>query len=181
MKPIFVTGNSAKASRFSRLIGVDVETYSMELEEIQSTDLKKICEHKAKQAHDALRTPVIVEDVGLYFEALGSLPGPFIRFFVEEDDGLEKLCRMLDGFSNRRARTIVMTTYYDGVSFTHFEGGANGAIVDHPRGTGGFGYDSIWSVDGYDGKTRAEIGQSKDDESYVNARPIEQMVQFFRK
>ena len=179
MKPVFVTGNEGKASRFTRLVGIDVDHESVELEEIQSTDMKKICEHKAQQAFDKLKRPVIVEDVGLYFEALGSLPGPFIRYFVDEDNGLEKLCRMLDGFETRRAYAVVMTTYYDGVTFTHFEGGAQGSIVDHPRGEGGFGFDAIWCVDGYDGKTRAEVPAEYDDESYVNARPLEEIKKFF--
>ncbi len=178
-RPVFVTGNAAKARYFSRHIGFECDHQAVDLEEIQSTDMKKITEDKARRAYDAIGRPVIVEDVGLFFEAWGGLPGPFIKFYVEQENGLENICRMLDGFSSRRAKTVVMTTYYDGVTFTHFEGGAAGEIAIHPHGNGGFGYDAIWCVDGYGGRTRAELTPEEDEKSYVEARPIKKLHNFF--
>lgn len=176
---VFVTGNEAKARYFSRLVGFSVSHQRLELEEIQSTDIKKITEDKARKAFDKVGLPVIVEDVGLYFEAWGELPGPFIKFFVEQENGLENLCRMLDSFTTRKARTVVVTTYYDGKTFTHFVGGSDGQISHHPIGKGGFGYDAIWCVEGYDGRTRAELTEAEDDESYRQARPLADMQDFF--
>ena len=178
---VFVTGNAAKAQYFSKLFGIEVAHQKVGLTEIQSTDIKQITEDKAMRAYQIIKKPVIVEDVGLYFEALGSLPGPFIKFFVDEENGLEKLCRMLDGFSTRRAYAVVITTYYDGQKFTHFEGGARGEVPLSPRGEGGFGYDKVWCVDGYDGKTRAELSASDDDKSYIDARPFQEMRDFFNQ
>ena len=179
-KPVFVTGNPSKAKYFSELIGIEFDHHKLDLDEIQSTDLYKITEDKARRAYDILRRPVLVEDISLHFEALGSLPGPFIKFFVDENDGLEKLCRMLDSFPTRRAHTVVMTTYFDGKTFTHFEGGASGEIALSPRGTGGFGYDAIGCVDGYGGKTRAELNKEDDEKSYLEARPLAVIRDFFR-
>ncbi|AHB41885.1 Ham1 family protein [Candidatus Saccharibacteria bacterium RAAC3_TM7_1] len=179
VKPVFVTGNPNKTTYFSKLIGIEFDHHKLDLGEIQSTDLRKITEDKARRAYDILRRPILVEDVGLFFNALGNLPGPFIKFFVEEREGLEKLCRMLDGFSNRRAHTVVMTTYFDGETFTHFEGGASGEIATSPRGTGGYGYDAIWCVDGYGGKTRAELNKEDDGKSYLEARPLAVIREFF--
>ena len=176
---VFVTGNAAKARYFSKLIGFDVDHESVDLDEIQPTDMKKITEDKARRAYDIIGKPVIVEDVGLFFKAWGDLPGPFIKFFVDQENGLEKVCRMLDGFSSRQARTIVMTTYYDGKIFTHFQGGADGEIAVQPKGTGGFGYDAIWCVNGYGGRTRAELTTEEDEASYIEARPIKQLHDFF--
>ena len=178
-KPVFITGNKYKAEYFSKLIGIPMDHQRVELDEIQTTDMKKLTEDKARRAFDVVGTPVIVEDVGLFFEAWGDLPGPFVKYFVEQADGLEKICRMLDSFETRRAKTVVMTTYYDGKKFVHFEGGAWGEIADAPRGEGGFGYDAIWCVDGYGGRTRAEISEAEDRESYIAARPIEQIREFF--
>jgi XTP/dITP diphosphohydrolase len=76
-------------------------------------------------------------------------------------------------------RTVVLTTYYDGKKFTHFEGGSSGEIAASPRGSGGFGYDAIWCVDGYGGRTRAELTEAEDYETYIAARPIEKMRKFF--
>jgi non-canonical purine NTP pyrophosphatase (RdgB/HAM1 family) len=177
--PIFITGNKHKAAYLGKLLGIPLQHKNIALEEIQSTDTKQITEDKARRAYEIVQQPVLVEDVGLYFEAWGDLPGPFIKFFVEQENGLENLCRMLDGFSSRRAKTVVTTTYYDGSDFVHFEGGASGEIADAPRGEGGFGYDAIWCVDGYGGRTRAELSEAEDNESYIAARPIEKIREFF--
>ena len=179
-KPLFVTGNAHKARYFSRLIGIEIDHKKIDLEEIQTTDMKKLNEDKARRAYEITKRPVIVEDVGLFFDAWGGLPGPFIKFFVEQPNGLANICRMLDGFPTRRARTVVMTTYFDGTDFTHFEGGWHGEVAHSPRGNGGFGYDAIWCVDGYDGRTRAELTVEEDEESYRNARPLTEMIAFFR-
>ena len=178
---IFVTGNPAKAEYFSRLIGFPVDHQKIELEEIQSTDMQKITEDKARRAFEIVQSPLIVEDIGLYFEAWGNMPGPFIKFFVEQENGLANICKMLDGFSSRRAKTVVLTTYYDGTNFKHFLGGAMGEISPSPRGEGGFGYDAIWCVDGYNGRTRAEISKEEDDQSYIDARPMTELREFFKE
>src|SRR4051812_45378209 len=102
--PVFITGNQNKADYLARLLGVELEHRKINLDEIQSADLNEIVSHKVKQAYAVAGCPVLVEDVSLGFSALGGLPGPFIKFFVEVEDGLEKLCRMLDGFEDRSAQ-----------------------------------------------------------------------------
>ena len=65
--------------------------------------LEEIAEHKVKQAYDIIKSPVIVEDVSLGLDSFDDLPGPFVKFFVNAEDGLEKLCRMADALSSRDA------------------------------------------------------------------------------
>jgi inosine/xanthosine triphosphate pyrophosphatase family protein len=59
----------------------------------------------------------LVEDVSLRFTALGGLPGPFVKFFVDAPDGLEKMCRMLDAFESREARAecVLLRRHYASV------------------------------------------------------------------
>lgn len=80
----FITGNQDKADYLARYLGFPVEHLKLDLDEIQSLDLKEIVEHKVQQAYEKIRRPVLVEDVSLEFLALGRLPGPFIRFFLEK-------------------------------------------------------------------------------------------------
>src|SRR6476469_8243116 len=96
MKVSFITGNQHKAEYLARLLDVPLDHTKINLDEIQSTDLDEIVIHKVRQAYEIVKRPVLVEDVALGFTALGGLPGPFIKFFAEADNGLEKLCRMLD-------------------------------------------------------------------------------------
>lgn len=46
----------------------------LDLDEIQSLDLREVIEHKVRQAHEKCGKPVLVEDVSLVFEDLGGLP-----------------------------------------------------------------------------------------------------------
>ncbi len=57
-----------------------VDQLNVELDEIQSLDLQTIVKHKAQQAYEIVKGPVLVEDVSLEFNALGKLPGTFISF-----------------------------------------------------------------------------------------------------
>ena len=169
---VFVTGNQNKADYLARLVGFPIEHKSFEIEEIQSSDIDMVTTHKAKQAYALANRPVLVEDVALSFEALDGLPGPFVKFFEQINDGLEKMCRMLDGFDNRRAQATCVFGYYDGTNLTLLRGQLDGEIVDSPRGSNGFGWDKIFCVDGYGGRTRAELSNEEYDELYPTIRPI---------
>jgi non-canonical purine NTP pyrophosphatase (RdgB/HAM1 family) len=169
---VFVTGNQHKADHLSRLLGLPLEHIKLDLDEIQSADVGEVAAHKAKQAYELVKRPVFVEDVALGFEALGGLPGPFVKFFVTSDDGLEKLCRILDSFSSRRATGECVYAYYDGEHLELLRGELDGDIAQHPKGDNGFGWDAVFCPDGYDGRTRAELNEDEYAEAYQIIKPI---------
>lgn len=163
--PIFITGNQSKADYLSRQLGVQLEFVKVELDEIQESDPKRLLEHKLRQAYNAVERPVLVEDVSLAFTALGGLPGPYIKWFIDEA-GAEACCRMLDGFDDRSAEAICTFGYFDGTKYTYFQNRALGTIADHPRGDNGFGWDRIFVNDGYT-ITRAEMDQEENETTYA--------------
>lgn len=175
---VFVTGNSEKAKNFSKHIGLDVSHKAAELDEIQTVDHRELVEHKVRQAYDQLQCPVIVEDVFFTYEAWGSLPGPFVKFFVTEENGVERMCRMLDGFTNRRAVASCMIGYFDGHDVVTFEGHINGNVADSPRGNGGYGFDRAFEPDGFDGKTAAELSDDEYDQYYTTIKPFAELSTF---
>lgn len=175
---VFVTGNQHKADYLAQMLGIEIAHQKLELDEIQSTSLDDIVEHKVKQAYQLVHRPVLVEDVSLSFSSLGGLPGPFIKFFLELPDGLEKLCRMLDGFDDRRAQAACVFGYYDGTHLELLRGELDGTIAEHPRGTNGFGFDPIFCPDGYGGKTRAELTPSDDAKTYATIKPFATLREF---
>lgn len=180
VKPVFITGNQHKADYLARTLGITLEHQKVNLDEIQALDLETIVEHKVRQAYELIRKPVLVEDVSLGFEALGGLPGPFIKFFVEQPDGLEKLCRMLDAFKDRRAEAACVFGFFDGHQLKLMKGGLSGTITDHPRGENGFGWDQIFCPDGFDGRTRAELSPSDDEVTYATIKPFDQLREFLK-
>ena len=107
----FITGNQNKADYLSKYLGYPVDHKKVDIDEIQSLDLNEIVSHKLTQAYEIVKSPVIVEDVSLEFEALGKLPGTFIKFYVDEVP-FETICRTLDGLSrNATAKcvSVIMT------------------------------------------------------------------------
>jgi non-canonical purine NTP pyrophosphatase (RdgB/HAM1 family) len=156
--PIFITGNDHKASQLSKWLGIELRHQKVTVDEIQSLDLKEVVKHKARQAYDIVKQPVIVEDVGMVFTAFKRLPGPFIKWFETGSD-LETMCRMLDSFEDRSATAFTLYCLYDGHELHTFSGNMHGTIPKMPRGSGGFGFDSIFVNDGQD-LTRAEMDEA---------------------
>lgn len=180
MLPIFITGNQNKADYLARSLGIQLEHRNVDLDEIQSSDPQVVIEHKVRQAYHLIKAPIIIEDTALSFNALGGLPGPFVKFFVDIDNGLEIMCRMLDGFDDKSAYASAIYAYYDGETLKFFNGRLDGIISQHPRGKGGYGWDSIFQPDGYNGLTRAELSANKDMESYNKIRDISSLKAFLK-
>lgn len=174
----FVTGNQSKADYLAKFLGYPVKHAKIELDEIQSLDLHKVVERKVREAYGEIQGPVLVEDVSLEFEALGRLPGAFIKFYVDEIP-LETICRTLDGLS-RSATARCVFGYYDGRELKFFEGKLNGSIAEQPDGDNGFGWDRIFIPDGYE-VTRAALNQTDDRSTYLQIKPFEQLKTYLEK
>lgn len=176
---VFVTGNPEKAANFARHIGMDIAHQPAELDEIQSPDPYKVIEHKVRQAYDIIGKPVLVEDTCMGIDALGGLPGTFIKFFIEQEDGAEKICRMTDGLGSRRATATVTFGYYDGRELRFFQGKIHGDIPEHPgKPMSGFGWDVVFTPDGYGGRIRSELSQQEYDELYLEVKPFAKVREF---
>jgi len=88
----FVTGNANKIRETERIIG-PLTIKHMDLPEFQG-DPREIALKKCKLAAEAVGGPVIVEDTSLCFNALGGMPGPYVKWFLEKA-GINKMVRML--------------------------------------------------------------------------------------
>ena len=171
----FITGNQNKADYLAKYLGFPVSHQKVDLDEIQSLDLKDIVDHKVRQAYDVVNAPVFVEDVALEFTALGRFPGTFIKFLVDEVP-FETICRMLDGLS-REAIARCVFGYYDGSEVKFFEGSLGGVIADHPVGENGFGWDKIFIPEGYT-VTRAELNEDDDQKTYTTIKPFAELKDY---
>lgn len=170
----FVTGNGGKvreAREYLESVGEEVEQVAYDYAEIQSDDLAEIAARGAQEAFEALGgdEPVVVDDTGLFVDALDGFPGPYSAY-VEHTVGVERVWHLVEPEENRRARFRSVIAYADGEREAQsasegtsgegteprvktFEGAVRGRIVA-PRGEGGFGYDPIFE---HDGETLAEM------------------------
>lgn len=175
----FITGNAAKAKELATHLEYPVAHQKIDLAEIQSLDLKEVVEHKAMEAYRHMQKTVLVEDTSLVFNALGKLPGPLIKWFLNEldNDGLAKL---LDGYADRTALAKTCFGLFDGERLHLFEGQMKGTIADTPRGERGFGWDPIFIPAGAT-KTWAEMSPDEQKENSMRRIALKKLEKFLRE
>lgn len=172
----FITGNQNKADYLSKYLGHPVDHVKLDLDEIQSTKLNDIVEHKVKQAYNLIKRPVIVEDVALEFSALGGLPGPFIKFFIENMP-FDAICSMIGPGLTRKATARCVFGYFDGKELKLFEGSLNGEIAQKPSGDNGYGWDKIFIPENYT-VTRASLNEKDDQKTYLTIKPFAKLKSY---
>src|SRR3989338_3993072 len=94
-KLCFVTSNKDKVDEAREILGIPIEIVDIDIDEIQSMDLKKIVKHKALEAYRRVKKHLFVDDVSFEVKAWNGFPGPFIKFLRLA--GSELLLRMLSG------------------------------------------------------------------------------------
>ena len=174
-----ITGNVNKAAQFSKYLGMPVDHQKIDLDELQSFQLIEVIEHKARQAYERIKKPVIVDDVSFEMEALNGLPGPFIKFF-EEILGVDKISELAYKYDNQRVRARMMLGFFDGKQFYSFEGFTDGKISREVLGENGFGFDAIYIPDGYK-KTRAEMNDDEYDMTNHRRIAVEKLKEFLEE
>lgn len=174
-KITFITGNQSKADYLAKYLGFPIAHQKVDLDELQSLSLHEIVEHKVRQAYAITKTPVIVEDVSLEFTALGGLPGPFIKFFVERLSP-QDLCNLVNG-KDRTATARCTFGYYDGTTLKLLDGELRGTIAKKPAGEKGFGWDQIFIPNGYS-VTRASLSEADYQTNYLSLRPLVALKEF---
>ena len=112
--------------------------------------MEKISLFKLKRALEITKTPTLVEDTSLTFDGMGLLPGTLIKWFLAElgPTGLAKLANRM-GNCRATATTVIACgglVCANGSSTTDsftVKGTTDGIIVS-PRGSHGFGWDSVF-------------------------------------
>jgi len=148
MKKItLITANPRKAEQLQKHISCPVSHQALDLSKIQSLDVIAVAKDKAQRAFTLLNGPVIVEDTALIFKALGGLPGPLIKWFLEAV-GSQGLCALLSTHPDRTATAVTCIAYQDKHGQHVFTGETTGKIADAPHHHTDFGWNNIFIPDG---------------------------------
>jgi len=118
---------------------------------------------KARAAMELSDLPAIADDTGLEIDALNGRPGTRSARYagvgasdrMNIDTVLQQMSQVPPGARGARFRTV-MVACMPGAREVRGEGVLEGRITAAPRGSGGFGYDSIFEVSGT-GRTLAEL------------------------
>ena len=146
----FATGNFHKFDEARRILaecGVSSAMLRVKNVEIQSDNLTEIAVASAVDAFDRCHLTVIVEDAGLFVDALKGFPGPYAAYAYKtiSNPGLLKL---MENERDRKATFRSVIAFYDGKSSpVCFEGESEGRIsLEENWGklNTGFGFDPIF-------------------------------------
>ena len=183
MKLYFVTGNRGKFEEARRVLagcGVELEMLPDAPKlEVQSMDVRDVARWAAYTAYLATGKPVVVEDTGLYIDALNGFPGAFAAQ-VYKTIGLRGVLKLLDGVENRRARFVTAVVAVIPPRVVEAVGVVEGVIVEEPRGSGGFGYDPIFRPLGSD-KTFAEMSLEEKNRWSHRGRAFRQLCRLLNR
>jgi len=173
----FVTSNENKLQETSKFLNMGLSRVDAHLQEIQAINVEDVVKEKSKQAFALVNKPVLVEDTGLYISKLNNFPGALIKWLLDAA-GSEGICEMLKG-PDRGAYAETYFCMYDGKDFKLFTGRVDERIVEHPKGSGGFGWDNIFQPEGY-AVTFAEMSMEEKNKISMRGKALAKLKDYLK-
>jgi len=156
----FASSNPHKITEVKEILeifGIKVKPLKSKVREIQSNSLEEIAADSARVTAQASCKSIVVEDAGLFIDALGGFPGPYSSY-VYDTIGCRGILKLMERTSERAA------TFRSAVSYCEvnrepevFIGEVEGKISSTERSGRRFGYDPIFIPDELDGRTFSEL------------------------
>jgi XTP/dITP diphosphohydrolase len=182
----FATGNIHKFHEArSILTGRDIAVGMLRMKdmEIQSDSLVEIAQTSAQDVFKRSGLPVIVEDAGLFIDALKGFPGPYAAY-AYKTVGNKGLLKLMQNVDDRKARFRSAIAYCDSEKAPMvFEGEAEGEITVAERvgnGRSGFGFDPIFKPSG-SGKTFSEMTLEEKNGFSHRAKAVRKFSEWYKK
>ena len=192
-KLVVSTGNQHKVQEIKRILrGLDIEVLSKNELDIEDfvviEDGETLSENSIKKAKAlANRTEYIVlaDDSGIFVNALNGEPGVYSsRYSGEEGNDKKNNQKLLENLKdkddrNASFRTVIALITEDKKIFT-VQGICKGNIGLEPKGSNGFGYDSIFIPDGYE-YTFAQLGEEIKNKISHRAKALAELKTILKK
>lgn len=150
--------------------------------EIQSESLEEIAQTSVLYAFEKCGLPLIVEDAGLFVDALNGFPGPYSSY-VYKTIGNEGLLKLMGNLENRKAKFQSVVAYFSEElkSPICFKGEAHGEITAKvQRGNSGFGFDPIFKPANSE-KTFSEMCTIEKNKLSHRARALKSFAKWYKK
>ncbi len=158
-----VTSNRGKVAEFrSELgrLGIEVEHLEETYTEVQTDDLEQVVRRGVDELLDRGLDNFVIDDSGLFVEALNGFPGVFSAYTFETL-GCEGVLKLMAGREQRNAFfECVVGSHIEGMGVIVARGRAPGEITSEKRGGGGFGFDPIFCPEDH-GETFAQLSMEE--------------------
>ena len=178
---VLVSSNTHKISEYQhKLLPMKCIPYEslighIDIEEVGET-FQENAYLKASMVHQLTKLPCIADDSGLLVESLPNQLGVYSRRFsieMSDESNNRLLLSKLKGIKDRNAKFVTVICYIDESSKPHyFQGELHGSIVEVARGHHGFGYDSVFEIEGTN-LTLAELTLEEKNRYSHRAKAIE--------
>ena len=190
MQIVLATHNKGKMSEINNLLSSSYEVLTLDhfpnIKEIPETGktLKENAFIKARTVFEMTGLPSLADDTGLEVEALGGEPGVFSARYAGEQasyqDNCEKLLKnmMRVPKENREAKFRTVIAYKDDNRELSCDGSVKGEIAQSPKGTFGFGYDSVFYYPPLE-KTFAELSEEEKNSISHRGRALRKFLLLF--
>jgi XTP/dITP diphosphohydrolase len=182
----FATNNIHKFNEARSILseqGIPVGMLRVKAVEIQSDSLTEIAAASAVDAFRRCCLPLIVEDAGLFVEALKGFPGPYAAY-VYKTLGNAGLLKLMENAKNRKATFRSSIAYVDGEvkQPVCFEGAAEGEITSAERKNceSAFGFDPVFAPLGSE-RTFAEMTLQEKNGFSHRAKPLREFAAWYKK
>jgi len=189
MTLIFASSNAHKLHEMQSALGNVVELVSLrdagihvDIPEPHET-LDENASEKSGVTHQLTGKNCFSEDTGLEVEALDGAPGVRSARYAGEpksgDENIKKLLNNLQSKANRNARfRTVISLRIDSQEYL-FEGICEGRIIHQQKGSGGFGYDSVFVPNGAS-KTFGEMNLEEKNKYSHRRKAADQLILFLQ-
>ncbi|MBQ7851926.1 MAG: non-canonical purine NTP diphosphatase [Muribaculaceae bacterium] len=189
-KIVFATNNAHKLSEIRSILGDEYEILSLrdincdvDIPETAST-LEGNAEIKVRYIKEHFGYDCFADDTGLEVDALNGAPGVFsARYAGPEHDSLKNMNLLLKNMSDktdRKARFRTVIALLIDNQLTLMDGVVEGEITLQPQGDNGFGYDPIFSPEGFD-VTFAQMDSSIKNKISHRARATEKLIEYLNQ
>jgi XTP/dITP diphosphohydrolase len=122
----------------------------MEYQEVQADTLDEVAGESARWllARGEVEPPFVLEDAGLFIDALGGFPGVYSAY-AYRTVGCEGVLRLVEGRDDRTARfESRVALVLPGGEVEVMAGTSRGELSREARGSGGFGFDPVFVPEG---------------------------------
>ena len=190
MQIVLATHNKGKMSEINNLLSLSFEVLTLDhfpnIKEIPETGktLKENAFIKARTVFEMTGLPSLADDTGLEVESLGGDPGVYSARYAGEQasyqDNCEKLLKnmMRVPKENREAKFRTVIAYKDDNRELSCDGSVKGEIALSPKGSFGFGYDSVFYYPPLE-KTFAELSEEEKNSISHRGRALRKFLLLF--
>jgi XTP/dITP diphosphohydrolase len=187
MKIVFATNNLNKLAEVQKMLPESIQLLTLKdincFEEIDETEitLEGNAKLKANYITDKFGYNCFADDTGLEVESLNGEPGVFsARYAGKENDSeknMQKLLSELENKSNRKAQFRTAVALNINNEQFLFEGICKGKIATEKQGEKGFGYDPVFTPEGYN-TSFAEMTSEEKNKISHRGIAIQKLVKF---